>query len=465
MLTKGLINEQGRSGKCTAHVSLPVWKEESVVLISGMRYATLLVYFMLMATGGQAQSKTDSLLSGILGAGTHPILQQVTSDPLKYRLQIIYTEINRDRQNKPSLTNYYFNYDPKLYFNPASMVKLPLAFLSLEKLNQLNRKGLTRNTTMVFDSSQPPHRPLYRDTTAASGKPSLGHFIKRAFLISENDPYNRMYQWVGQQDINRWLHKKGYPDARITRQFLGLSTEGNRSTPAVRFLDEGGATIYQQPAAVNRDSFDFSQVIKLGKAHLDRRDQLIAKPFDFTEHNNLSLGSLQGMLQSVLFPLSVPARQRFRLTEDDYRFLYRYLSQYPSETPDPKYDTSLFYDSYVKFFFRDSTKKMPDGVRVFNKVGWSYGFLTDVSYVADFGNGVEYMLSATLYVNSDEVLNDGKYDYDAIGYPFLYELGQTIYRHELQRKRTYRPDLSQFKLDYDRRDPGDTRPSLKEVDN
>ncbi len=420
---------------------------------------------MLMTLAGQSQARTDSLLAGLLTGSQRSVLQQVASDPIRYRLQVIYTEINRDKKNRPSFTNYHFNYDPKLYFNPASMVKLPLAFLSLEKLNRLGVKGVTRNTTMVFDSSQPPHRALYQDTTAASGLPSIAHFIKRALLISENDPYNRMYQWVGQQDINRGLHQKGYPAARITRQFLGLSAEGNRSTPGIRFLDKSGAPIYQQPPAFNRDSFDFSQVIKLGKAHLDRNDQLIQAPFDFTEHNNLPLGALQGMLQSVLFPHSVPAHQRFKLTADDHRFLYRYLSQYPSETPDPKYDTSLFYDSYVKFFFRDSTHTMPAGLRVFNKVGWSYGFLTDVSYVADFKNGVEYMLAATLYVNSDEVLNDGKYDYDAVGYPFLYELGQTIYSYELQRKRAYKPDLSQFRVDYERRDPRDTRPALKEVDN
>jgi hypothetical protein len=108
---------------------------------------------------------------------------------------------------------------------------------------------------------------------------------------------------------------------------------------------------------------------------------------------------------------------------------------------------------------------MPDGVRVFNKVGWAYGFLTDVSYVADFKNGVEYMLAATLYVNSDEVLNDGKYEYTTVGWPFLYQLGQTIYRYEVQRTRTVKPDLSAFRLPYEQRDPMDKRPSLKEVDN
>ena len=50
--------------------------------------------------------------------------------------------------------------------------------------------------------------------------------------------------------------------------------------------------------------------------------------------------------------------------------------------------------------------------------------LTDVSYTADFSNNVEYMLAATIYVNSDNILNDNKYEYETIGYPFLQQLGE-----------------------------------------
>jgi hypothetical protein len=412
-----------------------------------------------------AQPKTDNFLKDLLQANKHSLFQQVLNNPGAYRLQIVYTQIERDKQNKPSFKNYYVHYDPLLYFNPASMVKMPLAFLALEQLNAINQKGVSKYTTIQFDSSQPWQRALYKDTSAANGLPSIAHFIKRAFLISENDPYNRLYQFIGQGEIKRRLEAKGYKNVRITRQFLGLSPEQNRYTNAVRFIDAVGNTVYQQPPAYNTDSFDFSRTIKLGKAHINRNDSLVNEPFDFTVHNNLSLESMQQMLQSVMFPQSVPERQRFRLTRDDYAFLYQYLSQYPSETPDPKYDTEAFYDSYVKFFFRDSTHRMPKDVRVFNKVGWSYGFLTDVSYVADFKNKVEYMLAATLYVNSDGILNDGKYEYEQVGHPFLYQLGQTIYQYERKRKRAHKPDLSAFKMNYEKRDPNDTRPALRDVDN
>lgn len=428
-------------------------------------HSILYIIFLSTYLPLNGQPKTDAIFQQIFAGDTNPVLEQVVQHSDMYRLQIIYTQINRDRNNHPTLKNYYFHYYPKAYLNPASMVKLPLAFLALEKLNALQRKDVDKYTTILLDSSQIWHRPLYKDTTASSGLPTIAHFIKRAFLVSENDPYNRLYQFLGQSLINQNLHQKGYPDIRITRQFMGLTEAQNRHTPAIRFVNSTGKTVFHQPPALNTDSFHFSSVIKLGKAHYNLRDSLVNEPFDFTRHNNLSLESMQQLLQSVLFPQSVPVRRRFNLTPDDYAFLYRYLSQYPSETNEPKYDTEKFYDSYVKFFFRDSTRRMPEQVRVFNKVGWSYGFLTDVSYIDDFKNHAEFMLAATLYVNSDEILNDGKYEYNNIGYPFLYALGQTIYQFELKRKKPFPPDLSAFKLLYEKRDPNDKKPSLGEVDN
>ena len=422
---------------------------------------TILLGLPLLAA---TQPRTDSLLARLLRQGS-PLVQQVMAQPDTYRLQIIYTQIDLNSKQQPRFRHYFFHYDPSLYFNPASTVKMPLAFLSLEKLRQLQMPGMDAGTAILFDSSQPWMRPLYQDTTAASRQPSIAHFIKKAFLISDNDAYNRMYQWLGQQSINRQLHQKGYAQSVISRQFMGLSLEQNRHTNGIRFVDSTGHLLYAQAPQYNPDPFDFSRPLLVGHAHMNARDSLIAAPFDFSWHNNLPLFDLHQMLQSVMFPASMPARQRFDLSEQDYQFLRYWLSAFPSETDDPKYDTSKFYNSYVKFFFRDSTRQLPAQVRVFNKVGWAYGFLTDISYVADFENKVEYMLSATLYVNSDGIVNDGKYDYDSIGYPFLRQLGQLIYQYELGRSRKHAPDLSPFRFAYGIQDPANTRPAIREADN
>jgi hypothetical protein len=78
-----------------------------------------------------AQPQTDEFLKQLLEKNTNPVFQQIIKDPKTYRLQIIYTQINRDANNRPSFKNYCYNLDPDHYFNPASTVKLPLALLSM----------------------------------------------------------------------------------------------------------------------------------------------------------------------------------------------------------------------------------------------------------------------------------------------------------------------------------------------
>ncbi|GAB4034541.1 hypothetical protein GCM10028774_21230 [Spirosoma jeollabukense] len=417
-----------------------------------------------MSIIGCAQAQTDTLLTNLLFTNKNAVFQQVLKEPDTYRLQIIYTQINRDQHNVPSFTNYYFHVDSTNYFNPASTVKLPLALLSLEKLNALKIPGVTKFTAMQFDSAYSGQTKEWKDATAQNGYPSIAQFIRKAFLVSDNDAYSRMYEFVGQGPINRSLHAKGYLDTRITHRFVRMTADENRHTNPVRFIQDDGKLIYAQPAAYNKDPFDFTRIAKLGKGYY-AKDSLVYEPFNFTERNKMPLEAFQQILQSVMFPLSVPATQRFNLTKDDYAFLYQYLSQYPGETNYPKYDAKQYYDSYVKFFFMDSLHhQMPAGVRVFNKVGWAYGFLTDASYVVDFNNKIEYMLTATIYVNSDGILNDDKYEFESIGNPFMYQLGQTIYQYEKKRKRKYSPNLSQFQIPYEKR-VNDSRPTIKNVDN
>jgi hypothetical protein len=413
----------------------------------------------------QAQMKTDALMEDILETGADSLTQTVLRDKEKYRLQIIYTQIDRDAANRPSFHNFYYHAGDSLYYYPASVVKLPLAILSLEKINRMRRPGVNKFTSLVFDSSYTGQKPLYRDSTAKTGLPSIAQFIRKAFLISDNDAYNRMYEFVGQQEINRSLRSRGYPLVRIVRQFMRLTEDGNRHTNAVHFLDQDGNRIFDQPPAFNTDSFDFSRPAFLGKAYLDAKDSLIREPMNFTRHNHIPLEDLQRILQTLLFPFSVPKDKRFVLAPEDYDFLYRYLSQYPSETPYPKYDTAVFYDSNVKFFFQKGGHQIPSFIRVFNKAGWSYGCLTDVSYVADFKNRIEYMITATVYTNEDEILNDDKYEFETVGLPFLHAVGQAVYQYDLHRKRKYKPDLKHFKIRYERRDPGDNRPSIRVADN
>ena len=426
-----------------------------------MRYFGILLAIVISFSAG-AQPRTDAFVKELLHDNTDSLLQHVLQHPETYRLQFIYTQINRDARNQPSFTNYYYHVDSLQYFNPASTVKLPLAVLSLEKLHSLKKYGVHIHTPMLIDSSYSGQSPMLKDSTSENGFPSIAHFIKKVFLISDNIAYNRMYEFLGQETINRRFHEMGYPDFRITRRFVRMNEDENRHTNAIRFITADGKLLFRQPPAYNSNKFNFEHIHKMGEAHY-ANDSLIHYPINFTTANNVTLYHLQQCLQAVLFPESMPPTKRFRLTEEDYKFIYRYLSQYPSETDYPKYDTTVYFDSYVKFFFK-SGRNIPEYIRVFNKTGWAYGCMTDVSYIVDFKNKVEFMLTATIYVNSDGVMNDDKYDYETVGLPTLYQLGQHFYKYELNRPKKYRPDLSRFAMKYTKQ-KNDGRTAIKEADN
>ena len=405
-----------------------------------------IVAALVISSLGFSQNKSDDFLKNILWEEGSPLLKNILQHPDSFRYQLIYTRIDRDKNNKPHFKNFYYNFDPENYFNPASTVKMPLAFLSLEKINSLKQYGITKFTPMLTDSAWSGQSIVIADSTSSNGLPSVAQYIKKIFLVSDNDAYTRLYEFLGQQHINTRLHQMGYDDVRITRRFVPMNAEENRHTNPIRFVEDG-KLLYKQPASYNTDSFNFSKKILIGKAHWNSDDSLINTPMDFTTHNNISLEDLRKILQSVLFPESVPAKQRFNLMDDDYKFLYQYMSELPYESRFPTYDTSEYFSSYTKFFmFKSGHTPIPSYIRVFNKPGWSYGFLTDVAYIVDFKNNVEFMLSGVVYVNRDGVLNDDKYEYDEIGYPFFKEVGDIIYQYELKRKRKYIPNLSKFQL-------------------
>jgi len=417
--------------------------------------------FMLLCTAPSVRAqRTDPFLEDLLQTHASPQLRTILAHADSFRYQLIYTQIDRDSRNRPHFHSYYYRVNPLEYFNPASTVKMPLAFLALEKVNSLTRYGIDKYSPMLTDSAFSGQHPVYTDTSAANGLPSLANYIKKIFLVSDNDAYNRLYEFLGQQYLNERLWQLGYPRVRITRRFVPMTEEENRHTNPVRFLRKGalsspdgrvpdGGVAYVQPAAESKAHFDLSRQVLIGNAHLDRNDSLVHAPMDFTRHNNVPLEDEQRLLQSVLFPESVSPAKRFHLTADDYSFLYRCMSQYPSEEEHPCYDTAEYFDSYTKFFFfKAGRTPIPSYIRIFNKPGWSYGFLTDVAYIVDFKHKVEFMLSGVIYVNRDGILNDDKYEYEETGYPFFKEVGNIIYQYELKRSRKFLPDLDKFRISY-----------------
>ncbi len=402
------------------------------------------------STDDDTTAQEDKLILDILRSRESPVIDTVLADPEKYALQILYTRIDRDENNEPSFSQYAYGVNPNNYFYPASTVKFPVALLALQKLNELGIEGLDKYTTMVTDSAFDGQTRVEYDTTSESGRPSVGHYIKKIFVVSDNDAYNRLYEFLGQDYINNELHEKGFEELKIVHRLaIFNNAEQNRNTNPVTFYDNA-KILHQQDLVTSSQDWLTGNAIPMGQGFI-RNDTLINEPKDFGQNNFISVGNLQDMLKAVMFPEAVPGSQRFGLSEEDYQYIYQYMSQLPRETTFPNYaaDTS-FYDSYSKFLlFGDTEEPLPDNIRIFNKIGMAYGFLTDNAYIVDLDRNVEFMLTAVIYTNENEIFNDGVYEYDEIGLPFLSELGRAIFEYEMAREREHQPDLSKFKMTYD----------------
>jgi len=392
-------------------------------------------------------SRTDAFLADMLRQYP-PYFDEIIKKRKDLRVQIIYTQINRDGNNKAEFKDYYFNVNDKDYFYPASTVKMPAALLALQRLNELNLPGVDRQTTMITESAYSGQTPVYNDPTTPDGSPNIEQYIKKIFVVSDNDAFNRLYEFLGPQYITEQLRNKGYKDVQINHRLeVQLSDDENRHTNPVEFRDAKGKIIYAQPMQHNTARYAQRNDL-VGKAYY-KSGVLINEPMNFSAKNRLSLQDLHDIIRSIMFPQSVPEKQRFNITPEQYRFVWQYMSQLPGETDYLQYDSS-FYDAYGKFLLLGSHKnaQLPSGVRIFNKTGDAYGFLIDVAYIADFENNVEFMLSAVIYCNENQTLNDDTYEYESIGLPFMKRLGEVIYNYELKRERLHSPNLSNFKIEY-----------------
>lgn len=383
------------------------------------------------------------------GLENYPTLKKVLRDTSKYQVQILYTQIDRNEHGNPLFTDYSFNLNDNHYFYPASTVKLPIALLALEWLEEQNIEGLTLGTTMLTDSVRPSQLPAFSDTTSQNGFPSIGHYIKKILLVSDNDASNRLFELIGMDYINHKLREKGLLNSVITQRLsFPISPEENRHFNPVRFVDKSGKILLELPARQSDSVYVVPGNPKIGQAFY-RNDSLIQGGMDFSYKNKFALFDLHGVVKRIIFPEAFVGSERFNLNEEHRNFVLKYMSMLPRESDFPKYDTMEYYDSFSKFFkFGADKSPIPSRFRIFNKTGWSYGFLIDGSYFVDFESGVEFFVSAVVYVNEDQILNDDKYETDEVGLPFFAELGDYLYQRELKRKKMIPADLSRFLIEY-----------------
>ena len=121
------------------------------------------------------------------------------------------------------------------------------------------------------------------------------------------------------------------------------------------------------------------------------------------------------MLTRLVLPERFTPAQRFSLSEAQRR-LY-------SPCSDIHAKPVLINDD------SDSVDPAPPHLKIANKSGWAYGYLTDTAYIEIRGRE-ESSSSARIHVNANQTFNDDEYEYEELGVPFLAELGRALITSE-----------------------------------
>jgi hypothetical protein len=408
-----------------------------------MKFWIASLLFILTTLSSNAQVNTTFIES--LMRQKPEMFGEILNHPNEYRVQLFYTQIDRDKNNVPHFKEFSYRLNPSEYFYPASTVKMPLAILALDKLNTLNIPGVNKSTMMYYDSVGARQETIYNNPYSINGKQNIEQAIREIFLVSDNNAANRLFEFMGQESIHSKLSEKGYNDAYIRNRLeLGRTQDESRQTQAINFFDDNGKILYHQPAQYNKQQLPYYNAF-LGKGYYNSDDSLVMSPLDFSVKNRIYLNDLHHILQSVIFYEQTPLKKRFNLTNEDRQFLLKWMHTLPTESQYPTYDSSEYWPAYCKFMYMGSEKTpIPSNIKIFNKVGDAYGFLLDISYIVDPVNKVEFMLSGVIYCNKDGIINDSKYDYETIGYSFYKNMGRLIYEYELKRKKAYLPNFDKI---------------------
>ena len=362
-----------------------------------------LIFTLIFIENSYAQS-----IRSILKNSESELINYVYKNKEKFEVQIILTELKK-RKNGFTIHKKKFNVDKKNYFYPASSIKLPIALLTIEKINENPNLNINSEFSIEGDSIITTFKKEITDL----------------FIISSNESYNRLFEFLGQDYINKKLKQKGFKDFSISHR-LSTKESDNLKTKEINFYRNG--EINQIQKSINNKPLTKLNLKNLNKGVgfiLD--NELQNKSMDFSRKNYFSIEELNNILICLFFP-EVSKNKKFNLSNSQNLLIQKLMSSTPY---DMGFDKNIYPNNYNKFFiYGDKDGMINDNI--YNKVGNAYGYSIDNAYIYNKNSDRHFVLTACIYTNANNILNDNYYEYDEIGIPFLAEIGRFLTNYNIR---------------------------------
>lgn len=366
----------------------------------------------------------DALAATILASGG-AALQSVLAAPEKYRFQALYSVVREG--TKKTVERHGFRTDAE-YFFPASSMKMPIALATYEYFADLRKRGKSAFTRDAALRLQP--------NTAGDDSlvTTLAQETWRALIVSDNFSANRLLGIVGHREAHETLWSLGLASVRIRTGFATGEDIGPAETsPRVDAMN-GSKVVDELAPRQSNLGLPPNDATKLDVG-TSRIEAGVRKegPLSFADKNAIALRDLQDTLLRIMRPELLPAGSKADLASaDDIAYLRKTLGTLPSVSGLAGYERNVVADYQLIPFLRGLERVRPRGrFEIYSKVGQAYGFLIANAYVVDKDTGRAFFLTACIYANPDETMNDDVYAYDTIAFPALADVGEAFFRHAI----------------------------------
>ena len=392
-----------------------------------MKYILFCLILFITVTHARAAAKQDTanLITSLLAK--HPEwFESVLSQQQIYQPQIIYTAIHRDAKHKPVFKTYRFHAD-EYFFYAASWMKLPLAVFTLEQLEQLH---LSKDDILTI-SPQRGYAPEEWAEAKQIRPCSFAQIITEAMVVSNNAAYNLMYDFLGADLINRRFHELGYQKAVVCNRFSGCDSLGHCVCNPLNVTDaRTGKILHTQQLCYLKNTYRSTYSTPFFGAFHWENGFLMPGPKNFTQRNYIPLSEMHRFITELFFPNAT--HSKMKLSAENYAFIKKAMRMLPRNCPRPKYSEAAYPDAYMKPMIIGGTKnRLPNSIKIYNKVGQYFGWTCDNAYVIDTSAKVEFILSVVIYTNSKQAVADDPQGYAQIAIPFISNLGKVFYDYEL----------------------------------